>query len=114
MKTLIICFSQTNNTLKIAECIRTGIIETTGQCDFTSLNDVDTKSLLEYDLVGLGSPVFYYREPFNVRDFIESLPDLNGRHWFVFCTHGNVIGNFFPSVTEKLTAKKLTQQRHRR
>ena len=105
MKTLIIYFSQTNNTRKIAERITDGIIDATGQCDIKPLNDVDTKSLPEYDLIGLGSPVFYYREPFNVRNFIESLPELNGQHWFVFCTHGNVVGNFFPSVADRLKKK---------
>ena len=102
MKTLIMCFSQTGNTRKIAERIRDGIADVTGQCDIESLDAADTKSLSEYDLVGIGSPVFYYKEPFNVRDFIEGLPDLGGQHWFVFCTHGNVVGNFFPSVTELL------------
>jgi menaquinone-dependent protoporphyrinogen IX oxidase len=67
----------------------------TGQCNLKTLNDVNTSNLLDYDLVGIGSPVFYYKEPFNVRDFIEAMPDLNGQHWFVFCTHGNVIGIFF-------------------
>lgn len=106
MKTLIIYFSQTGNTRKIAECIRDGIIDVTGQCDTKTMEDVDANLLLNYDLVGLGAPVFYYKEPFNVRDFIEALPDLNGQHWFVFCTHGNVIGNFFPSITQRLKKRR--------
>lgn len=102
MKTLIIYFSQTDNTRKIAECIQDGIIDVTGQCDIKTLNNVDNSLLSNYDLVGLGSPVFYYKEPFNVRGFIEALPDLKDQHWFVFCTHGNIIGNFFPSITQRL------------
>ena len=102
MKTLIIYFSQTGNTRKIAECIRDGIVNVTDRCDTKTLKDVDANLLLDYDLVGLGAPVFYYKEPFNVRDFIEALPDLKDQHWFVFCTHGNVIGNFFPSITRRL------------
>ena len=105
MKSLIICFSQTGNTRSIAKCIHDGIVEVTSQCDTKALNDIDVKNLSDYDLVGIGSPVFYLKEPFNVRDFIEALPDLNGQHWFVFCTHGNTVGNFFPSVTEKLKKK---------
>lgn len=105
MKTLVICFSQTGNTQKIATYIAEGISNAVGQCDQVNLNDVDVKLLADYDLIGIGSPVFYYKEPFNVRDFIESLPDLNGQHWFVFCTHGNVIGNFFPSMNDLLKKK---------
>ncbi len=104
-KTLIIYFSQTGNTRRIATCIRDGIIDVTGQCDILNLKDADAKLLSDYDLVGIGCPVFYYKEPFNVRDFIESLPELNDQHWFIFCTHGNVIGNTFPSMTKRLKQK---------
>ena len=97
MKTLIICFSQTGNTQKIAKSIYDGIADIAGRCDMKTLDETDTEALDDYDLIGLGAPVFYYKEPFHVGDFIEALPDQNGRHWFVFCTHGNVIGNFFPS-----------------
>lgn len=105
MKTLIIFFSQTGNTFKIAQCIQQGVTEVTDHCDLRPLNEVDVTSPADYDLVGIGCPVFYYREPFHVRDFLQGLPYLKGRHWFVFCTHGNVIGNFFPSVTELLKKK---------
>jgi flavodoxin/ferredoxin len=105
LKALIIFFSQTGNTRKIAECIQEGITEVTNHCDVRLLTEVDEASLSDYDLVGIGSPVFYYREPFHVGDFLQALPDLNGQRWFVFCTHGNVIGNFFPSVTEQLNEK---------
>ena len=59
MKTLIIYFSQTENTRKIAECIYDGIIDAKNQCDIKPLKDVDVKSLSDYDLVGIGAPVFY-------------------------------------------------------
>ena len=101
-KSLIICFSQTSNTRRIAEAIRDGIVSVTGQCGLEALKDVNTKSLSDFDLVGIGAPVFYHREPFNVGDFVEALPELEGQNWFVFCTHGNILGDFFPSITAKL------------
>jgi len=105
MKTLMICFSQTGNTWKIAECIYEGIVDKGGSCELKTLNEVDPASLSGYDLIGLGAPVFWYKEPLNVQDFIKTLPEQGGRHWFAFCTHANVIGNFFPSVAEKLNSK---------
>ncbi len=105
MKTLLICFSQTGNTRKIAECIKEGIIGGGNECEIEELSGVETGKLMHYDLVGLGSPVFYYKEPFNVRDFIKALPDLTGKYWFIFCTHGCNKANFFPSVTDLLKAK---------
>jgi flavodoxin/ferredoxin len=108
VKTLVIYFSQTQNTRKIGEKIRDGIESVTGQCDFTPLKNVKIAELAEYQLIGIGFPVHYYKEPFNVTDFLESLPQQNNRHWFAFCTHGTVIGNTFPSIAQKLTAKKAT------
>jgi flavodoxin/ferredoxin len=108
MKTLIIHFSQTGNTRKIAECIHDGIIDAKSECSMKVLNDVEPASLSDYELIGIGSPVFWYKEPFNVQEFIEVLPEQDGRHWFVFCTHGNIIGDFFPSVTKKLTKRGAT------
>lgn len=105
MKALVIYFSQTNNTRKVAQCIHAGITESTMESRLVPLAEVDQNTLADYDLVGLGAPVFYYQEPFNVQDFIEALPDLKGQPWFVFCTHGNIIGNFFPSIAAKLSKK---------
>ena len=79
MKTLIICFSQTGNTRKIAECIYDGITDAKSECSIIPLNDVEPTSLSDYELIGIGAPVFWYREPFNVQDFIEALPDQSAR-----------------------------------
>lgn len=108
MKTLIICFSQTGNTRKVAEEIGNGITETAGPCHIVSLDELDPHSLADYDLVGLGCPVFYYREPVNVSKFIEGLPDLIGKQWFVFCSHGSVLGLTLLSMTEGLEKKGIT------
>lgn len=105
MKALIIYFSQTGNTRTIAEGIREGIVEVTNHCDLKALQEVDVKYLASYDLIGIGAPVFFYKEPFNVRDFIEALPELGGQHWFAFCTHGNIVGNFFPSIINLLEGR---------
>ncbi len=107
MKTLIIYFSQTGNTRKVAERIRDGVVEVTGQCELANLLENASFSFADYDLVGLGCPVFYYQEPFNVRDFVEKLPELRGKQWFIFCTHGSVIGNTLPSLAERLSAKGI-------
>ena len=112
METLIICFSQTGNTLKVAECIRDGIVDETGQCDLKSISDVNKNSLAEYDLVGLGCQVFYYQEPLNVRDFITALPALTGKQWFIFCTHGSVMGKTLISMSEHLEEKGIVVVGH--
>lgn len=107
MKALIIYFSQTGHTRKVAEQIRDGIAEAGADCELVTLEAVKPASLAGYDLVGLGCPVFYYQEPFNVRDFMEGLPELKGKQWFVFCTHGSVIGNTLVSMAEALQRKGI-------
>ena len=99
---LILCFSQTGNTRKIAARIQEGIQEKADACEIRDLRDVDPAELPGYDLVGLGCPVFYFKEPFHVSDFIRGLPDAGGRHWFVFCTHGSVMGRTLVSMSEGL------------
>jgi flavodoxin/ferredoxin len=105
MKTAIVCFSQTGNTRKVAEKIRDGILKNAGQCDLVRIEEVDGSALTGYDLLGLGCPVFYCKEPFNVRDFMEGLPQQKNKHWFVFCTHGAVMGQTLLSMTECLEKK---------
>ena len=69
------------------------------------LKEVGPHSLINYDLIGLGCPVFYYKEPFNVRDFMDGLTEQKNKHWFVFCTHGAVMGQALFSMTECLLKK---------
>jgi flavodoxin/ferredoxin len=107
MKTLIIHFSQTGFTRKVAEQIRHGIEEAGARCEFQTLGEVKPESLAQYDLVGLGCPVFFYNAPFNVRDFMQGLPELAGKQWFVFCTHGSVMGNTLIFMAEALTEKGI-------
>ncbi len=108
MRTLIIYFSQTGGTLKVAEKIREGIADMTGQCDMVSIEEADVESLADYDLIGLGCPVFYFQEPFNVRAFIDGLPELTDKLWFIFCSHGSSWGNIFPLMRERLVEKGIT------
>lgn len=107
MKVLLLYFSQTGNTKKITDQIAKGITKK-AQCDIQPLKGYDTSKLTDYDLVGLGFPVFFYHEPFNVRDFIEELPPLNNQHWFIYVTHANAIGEALPIVSKSLKTKGAT------
>lgn len=107
MKILIIYFSQTGTTKKTAELIAQGITEADpdSKCELVKMSDVDMSTLADYDLVGLGSPVWYYREPMNVQQFMHDLPDLSGKRWFIFCSHGAMIGVTLEKMKEALLKK---------
>jgi len=74
MRALIVYFSQTGNTEQVARAIGRGLdgagCET---ADLATLRETGPKDWLDYDLLALGTPVFYYKEPVNVRDWIRSL-----------------------------------------
>lgn len=105
MKTLIIVFSQSGFTRIAAECIRDGLVIMKGQCDIVDLANADPEKFSEYNLIGLGCPVYFYKEPLHVRDFIRNLPDLIGRYWFVFCSHGSIMGITLQSMADGLKKK---------
>jgi flavodoxin/ferredoxin len=104
MKCLIIYFSLTGNTKKIAQAVYAGVNEAAEECNIVTLKDANLQELPRYDLIGLGSPVHFY-EPANVRNFIKRMVSVKGKHCFVFCTHATRPEAFFPSIIGALQSK---------
>ena len=101
MKGIIVFFSLTGNTKKIARAIHKGMSPLMKQCDIVTLKDVDTSHLQNCDLIGIGSPV-WGAVPQHVERFINYLPDVQGKYVFAFCTHGARGGRFFPIMVKLL------------
>ncbi len=55
-----------------------------------------------YDLIGIGSPVYYYGPPVIVTDYLNNLPNLGGLPTFTFVLHGT-----YPFDTGKAIRKVL-------
>jgi flavodoxin/Fe-S-cluster-containing hydrogenase component 2 len=106
LKILIIYFSQTGGTELIAKQIRNGVLKSGNECVIIKLKDINAINLDDFDIIGLGCPTFFYREPYNVRNFILNLPNLS-KHAFIFATHGSCLGNTFYYLSEELKAKGL-------
>ena len=107
MKSVVIYYSQTGSTKKIAQAIHRGMSQLDENCRIAKVKDVDPKDLGQYDLIGLGSPVWMGGTP-NVRNFLEGIPKQNGQHIFSFCTHGVLPELYFPSVVRKLNFRGFT------
>jgi len=93
---LIVYFSQSGTTARVAERIAAGLRSADYEVKLFNMNDGRLPEVGEYDLLGIGSPVYYYRPPFTVTDYVVSLPDLRGLPVFVFVlygTHGFDTGN---------------------
>ena len=111
MKCVVIYFSQTGNTRKVAEAIQRGVAQAAGGCDLLEIRQADALRMRGYDLIGLGSPVMG-AEPGNVSDFVNKLRFVGGKHAFTFCTHGTSAGFFFPSIYPKLKRAGLVVLGH--
>jgi len=108
MQSIVIYYSQSGNTKKIARAIHTGMSQAAGQCHIVTVKEADPNDLGGYDLIGLGSPVWMGGLTPNMRIFLESIPKQEGNHIFSFNTHGVMPELYFPSVVRKLRAKGFT------
>ena len=101
MKVLIIYYSQSGNTMRIAKRIAKGAESTGAVVDVVKLKDATYEMMKEYDLIGIGSPVWKADTP-NMHGFIDKMPDMGGKHCFAFNTHGTLPHLYFPIVLPNL------------
>ncbi|MFC1946151.1 EFR1 family ferrodoxin [Chloroflexota bacterium] len=107
MKSLIIYYSQTGNTRNIARAIHKGMSQMAEQCDIVPLKNARYEDLASYDLIGIGSPVWFAETP-NVTLWIDGLPYQEGKHAFFFSTHGTMPKLYAPVMSRRLTMKNFT------
>jgi flavodoxin/Fe-S-cluster-containing hydrogenase component 2 len=107
MKCIIVYFSVTGNTELIARTIQKGVKQAAGGCDIVTLKEANWRRLQDYDLIGIGCPVMGFREPGNVRAFINSIRFVGRKHAFAFGTHGTIPEYFFPSIVPRLKRRGL-------
>lgn len=109
MNCLVIYYSQTGGTKKIAQAIQQGVARENGQCDIKRLKEVKPEDWLNYDLVGIGSPVWSSCPTTNVIYHIKDLPlEAKGKHAFFFCTHGVLPGRCVIRGVQPMLEKGLT------
>lgn len=107
MKVLIIYYSQSGNTMKIAKAIGRGAATAAKEVKVIPLKAAGDYNLDDYDLIGLGSPVWKAETP-NVRLYYDRLPQQQGKHIFSFNTHGTLPHLYFPIVVPNLKRKGFT------
>lgn len=107
MKILIVYYSQSGNTQKVARAIRDGMRSAGHEVDLRFLRFVSFEDLPHYDMIGFGAPIWYEMPP-NVRRFVEDMPALPGKLAFAFNTHGTLPALYFPLAIPRLQRKGLT------
>ncbi|MCJ7524336.1 MAG: flavodoxin family protein [Candidatus Aminicenantes bacterium] len=86
MNILVAYYSETGNTLKVAEAILSGIRQT--QKKILPIDQVDDPG--KYDLIFCGFPVHHHSVPAKVTHFLKSIPQ--GKKLAFFATHGSLRG----------------------
>lgn len=86
----VICcvFSQSGSTHKVSEIIAEGIRSSGREVVFHRIGAEAPADINDFDVIGIGCPVYAFRPPFHVSDFIKSLPDLKNKYFFTFITYG--------------------------
>jgi len=87
-RALIVYFSQGGANARVAEAIAAGLSGAGYHVDLWNLRDGRPPDPRDYQLFGVGSPVYYYHVPINVTYYVEHLPSLDGIDGFVFIVHG--------------------------
>jgi len=91
-KALIAYFSQGGTTRSISEQILSGIKKSGFHVDLYNIADDHPPDINDYAMIGVGSPTYIFRPPFNVLKYIKSLPELNGLPFFIFVLYGTKPG----------------------
>lgn len=109
MKVRIIFFSQTGNTQQIAGAVAAGICNKGAEVellDWLKIKDEPPEKILDdCDLLGIGTPVFFYQLPFSIRDWLIKFPSVNERPYFIFATYAVVVGTTFRDADDILRRK---------
>jgi Pyruvate/2-oxoacid:ferredoxin oxidoreductase delta subunit/flavodoxin len=92
-RVLVLWYSQTGQTRRYARligCILKGKGLEVDACD---MQEFDKNRLSNYDLIIVGTPVFYYDAPANVNEWLEMIPSIKGTPVAAFVSFGGPEGN---------------------
>jgi flavodoxin/NAD-dependent dihydropyrimidine dehydrogenase PreA subunit len=101
VKCVVIYFSMTGNTEKVAKAIQKGLEQAAGNCDIFPIKEANPHKLAGYDLIAFGYPLMGPMLKTNIINFIDDLRYVGGKHMFLFSTSDSG-GNNFPVCVPKL------------
>ena len=90
---LVLWYSQTGHTRRIGRVIARAWKKSGLEVDGSDIREIDRSSIGRYDLMAMGTPVNYYDVPENAKDWIRSIPRIDGTPVASFVTFGGIGGN---------------------
>jgi flavodoxin len=101
MKSLVVYYSKSGNTEKIARAIAIGL-----EADLKKIEEIENIS--SYDLICIGTPVHAFAPAKSIKKFLKELPDLPGKKGAGFCTmHAVGDKRTLRIIKEKLEVKGI-------
>lgn len=103
MKSIVIYYSETGNTEKIAKAISNSI-----GAELKRVEDIKIEDISDYNLIFIGTPVHGFGPSEIMKGFLENLPSLSGKKGAAFCTMHR-FGNkkTIRVIKESLEAKEI-------
>ncbi len=112
---LLVYFSQGGSTARISESVAKGLCAEGHTVDLHNLKDGPAPNPGTYDVLGVGTPTYYFRPPFPITEHLTNLPDLAGKPFFVFAVSSVNIGdtgNIVRRVLEQKGGKETGYARY--
>ncbi|MFH1269807.1 MAG: flavodoxin domain-containing protein [Candidatus Omnitrophota bacterium] len=107
-KALVIYYSRSGNTRKMAESVAEGIKSAGMEAVIKDVKDMDAQELLEYDAIAIGSPTYYGTMAAEIKklldDSVKFHGKLEGKVGAAFASSANVGGGNETTVLDILNA----------
>jgi len=88
MKAVIVYGTGSGTTAKVAQAVADGMTDAGVRAASVRIEYITPARLVGADVIGVGTPVHFYREARYTTNFLSALPRLDGKRGFVFCTCG--------------------------
>ena len=95
------------NTGKIAQVIAQVL-----QSELCTPDQVDLSKLSDFDMIGIGSGIYFGKPHENIIKFFDSLPFLGGKKAFTFLTSGAQKEKYFQYIRERVELKGMQLVAH--
>lgn len=107
-KALVVYYSRSGNTRKMAELITEGIAKSGVEAEAKDVKDVAVDSLLKYDCLVLGSPTYYGTMSAEIKklldDSVKFHGKLEGKIGGAFASSANIAGGNETTILDILNA----------
>jgi len=101
-RALVLYYSQTGLTARYAKLIACTLKEKGLAVDYLDMQGFDRNRFAHYDLIIVGTPVFYYDIPANVSGWLGAIPKITGTPVAAFVSFGGPEGNQHNAVCHTL------------